>query len=245
MALFPVATHARDSCLSRRSLPCAPKRLLSRRRRQGGRAQRLWRRVEMARDIRIALDAMGGDYGPPVVVPAAAIALVRRPDVSFQIYGDEKIILPLLARHPPLVRKSTVIHCDVSIKMTDKPSQALRAGRRTSSMWQAIDAVKRQEADCVVSAGNTGALMAMAKFCLRTLPHIDRPALAVLWLADHHAGRGDAVVKLLELARRVPGARLDIVGMIDVLEGDLKRHLHGDGSTSCSRTPGSVRGSML
>jgi phosphate acyltransferase len=135
----------------------------------------------MARDIRIALDAMGGDYGPPVIVPAAAIALVRRPDVSFQIYGDEKIILPLLARHPALTRKATVIHCDVSIKMTDKPSQALRTGRRTSSMWQAIEAVKKGEADFAISAGNTGALMAMAKVCLRTMPLVDRPAIAAMW----------------------------------------------------------------
>ena len=65
--------------------------------------------------------------------------------------------------------------------MTDKPSQALRAGRRASSMWRAIEAVKTSEADCAISAGNTGALMAMAKFCLHMLPLIDRPALAAMW----------------------------------------------------------------
>ena len=65
--------------------------------------------------------------------------------------------------------------------MTDKPSQALRAGRRTSSMWRAIEAVKDGEADCAVSAGNTGALMAMAKVCLHMLPMIDRPAIAAMW----------------------------------------------------------------
>ena len=117
----------------------------------------------MANEVRIALDGMGGDCGPSVVVPAAAIALVRRPDVSFSLYGDEKLIRPLLAANAALAKKTRLVHCDVSVKMTDKPSQALRAGRRSSSMWQAIDAVKKGEADFAISAGNTGALMAMAK----------------------------------------------------------------------------------
>ena len=84
-------------------------------------------------------------------------------------------------QHPKLAERSTVRHCEVAIKMTDKPSQALRTGRRTSSMWQAIEAVKNGEADCAVSAGNTGALMAMAKFCLHMLPMIERPAIAAMW----------------------------------------------------------------
>ena len=135
----------------------------------------------MNKDIRIALDAMGGDHGPSVVLNAAAIALVRRPDVDFILFGDEKAIAPLLAARPALARKSRVVHCDVAVKMTDKPSQALRFGRRASSMWLAIEAVKKGEADCAVSAGNTGALMAMAKICLRTMPQIERPALAAMW----------------------------------------------------------------
>jgi phosphate acyltransferase len=135
----------------------------------------------MAGDIRIALDAMGGDHGPSVVLPAAAIALVRRPDVRFQIYGDERIIRPLLAAHPALAGKARIFHSDVAVKMTDKPSHALRMGRRTSSMWQAIEAVKRGDADFAISAGNTGALMAMAKVCLRTMPLVDRPAIAAMW----------------------------------------------------------------
>jgi glycerol-3-phosphate acyltransferase PlsX len=135
----------------------------------------------MKRDIRIALDVMGGDHGPGVVVPAAAIALERRPDVGFLMYGDEKIISPLLSARPGLAAKTRVVHCDVAIQMTDKPSQALRHGRRVSSMWQAIEAVKKDEADCAVSAGNTGALMAMAKVCLHMLPLIERPAIAAMW----------------------------------------------------------------
>ncbi len=144
----------------------------------------------MARDIRIALDVMGGDHGPSVVVAAAAIARERRPDVSFLLFGDERSIAPLLTSRPALAKKSRIIHCDVAIRMTDKPSQALRSGRRTSSMWQAIEAVKKGEADCAVSAGNTGALMAMAKVCLHMLPLIERPAIAALWPTL----RGESVV---------------------------------------------------
>ena len=135
----------------------------------------------MASDIRIALDAMGGDSGPSVVVPGAAIALERRPDLRFLVYGDEATVAPLIAAYPRLAGRSRVFHASVAVKMTDKPSQALRTGRRVSSMWQAIDAVKSGHADCAVSAGNTGALMAMAKFCLHTLAPIDRPAIAALW----------------------------------------------------------------
>ena len=135
----------------------------------------------MKKVIRVALDVMGGDHGPGVAVPAAAIALERRPDLAFLLYGDERQIAPLLSRHQALAGKSRVVHCDVAVKMTDRPSQALRSSRRTSSMWRAIEAVKKGEADCAVSAGNTGALMAMAKICLHMLPMIERPALAAMW----------------------------------------------------------------
>ncbi|HEY6734524.1 MAG TPA: phosphate acyltransferase, partial [Roseiarcus sp.] len=122
----------------------------------------------MAGDVRIALDAMGGDHGPTIVLDAAALALERRPDIAFLLYGDKSAITPILERHPKLAAGSRIFHTDVAVKMSDKPSQALRTGRRVSSMWQAIEAVKSGAADCAVSAGNTGALMAMAKFCLHT-----------------------------------------------------------------------------
>ena len=135
----------------------------------------------MTEPVRIALDAMGGDHGPSVVVPGAAIALERRPDLTFVFAGDEKLLRPLLDANPKLAAVSRLLHTDVSVKMDAKPSQALRMGRRNSSMWLALDAVKKGEADVTVSAGNTGALMAMAKICLRTMPQIDRPAIACLW----------------------------------------------------------------
>ena len=133
---------------------------------------------------------MGGDHGPGVVVPAAAIALERRPDTRFILFGDEKIVAPLVAARSALAKKAEIVHCDVAVKMTDKPSQALRQGRRVSSMWRAIEAVKRGEAQCAVSAGNTGALMAMAKVCLHMLPLIDRPAIAAMWPTT----RGESIV---------------------------------------------------
>jgi glycerol-3-phosphate acyltransferase PlsX len=94
---------------------------------------------------------------------------------------------------------SSVIHTDVAVSMHDKPSQALRRGRKTSSMWLAIEAVKKGEADVAVSAGNTGALMAMARFCLRTLPGVDSPAIAAVWPTV----RGDSVV--LDLGATIGG----------------------------------------
>lgn len=135
----------------------------------------------MGAPVTIALDAMGGDHGPSVAIPGAALSLVRHPDAAFILFGDEAAIRAQLAEHPALAANSRVVHSDVAISMDAKPSQALRAGRGRSSMWMALDAVKKGEANAVVSAGNTGALMAMAKFCLQTLPKIDRPAIAAIW----------------------------------------------------------------
>jgi len=135
----------------------------------------------MPQKVRIALDAMGGDHGPSVVVPGAAVALAQHPGASFILFGDQAKIEPLLGAHPQLREACRLVHTDVAVRMEDKPSQALRNGRWKSSMWLAIDAVKKGDADVAVSAGNTGALMAMAKFNLRMLPGIERPAIAGLW----------------------------------------------------------------
>lgn len=144
----------------------------------------------MSKQVTISLDAMGGDHGPKVVVPGAAIALERRPDSKFVMFGDEKLVVPLLEQHPKLKAVTTFHHTDVSVKMEDKPSQALRAGRYKSSMWKAIEATKTGEASVTVSAGNTGALMAMSKFCLKSMAHIERPAIAAIWPTV----RGESVV---------------------------------------------------
>ncbi|GFO82077.1 phosphate acyltransferase PlsX [Methyloceanibacter sp.] len=135
----------------------------------------------MGDPVTIALDAMGGDHGPSVVIPAAAIALVRHPNMRFIMVGDRDQIAAELKNHPDLAAKSEIVHSDIAIAMDAKPSQALRNGRWKSSMWLAIQAVRDGQADSVVSAGNTGALMAMAKFCLKTIKGIDRPAIAAIW----------------------------------------------------------------
>lgn len=129
----------------------------------------------------ISIDAMGGDAGPETVLSGLDL-LVRETDrVQFLLFGDEATLQSELKNYPAVAARATVIHCLSSIKMDDKPSQALRSGRRHSSMWRSIEAVKEGRASACVSAGNTGALMAMAKICLKTLPEIQRPALAGFW----------------------------------------------------------------
>src|SRR6202451_2428 len=135
----------------------------------------------MSDKVRIALDAMGGDHGPAVVVAGAEVALARHPESQFLLFGNAAQIAPLLDARPALKSICRLIHTEIAVRMEDKPSQALRYGRWKSSMWLAIDAVKKGDADMVVSAGNTGALMAMSKFNLKTLSGIDRPAIAALW----------------------------------------------------------------
>jgi glycerol-3-phosphate acyltransferase PlsX len=153
----------------------------------------------MPQKVRIALDAMGGDVGASVVIPGAATSLTRHPDTEFLLYGDCKVIDEQLAGYPALKAASRVVHTDVTVSNHDKPSVALRRGRKSSSMWLAIDAVKKGEADVAVSAGNTGALMAMARFHLHTMPGINRPAIAAVW----PTARGDSVV--LDLGATIGG----------------------------------------
>jgi glycerol-3-phosphate acyltransferase PlsX len=161
----------------------------------------------MPSKVRIALDAMGGDAGAAVVIPGAAISLGRHRDTEFLLVGDRARIEPELDRHPQLKSVSKIIHTDVAVSGSDKPSQALRRGRRTSSMWMAIDAVKQGEADVAVSAGNTGALMAMARFHLRTLRGIDRPAISAIWPTQ----RGQSVV--LDLGATIGGDARHLVAL--------------------------------
>jgi glycerol-3-phosphate acyltransferase PlsX len=127
--------------------------------------------------VTLALDAMGGDHAPDIVLKGAEIAVQRAPDLHFLLFGAESGMRPLLAKLPSLAAAASVFHTTEMVPGDAKPSLALRAGRRTS-MRLAIDAVADGRADGVVSAGNTGALMAMAKFVLKTLPGIDRPAIA-------------------------------------------------------------------
>ena len=120
---------------------------------------------------------MGGDDAPAMVVRGANIARQRYRDARYLLFGDEKRLQPLLAKFRKLRDVCTIRHTDEVVTADAKPSAALRSGRQ-SSMRLAINAVAEGDAQGVVSAGNTGALMAMAKFVLKTLPGIDRPAMA-------------------------------------------------------------------
>lgn len=131
----------------------------------------------MTQTITIALDAMGGDQSTRMVVAGADLARVRYPMARFLLFGDQAVIDPSLDRFEKLRAVAEVGHTDQTVSADAKPSQALRRGK-TSSMRLAIDAVADGRADAVVSAGNTGALMAMSKIVLRMLPGIDRPAMA-------------------------------------------------------------------
>ena len=190
----------------------------------------------MASPKTIALDAMGGDHGPEVVIPGAALSLERHPALSFIFFGDETRINPVLARHSALQGRARVVHTAHVISMDEKPSQALRRGKG-SSMWLTLDAVKKGEAHAAVSAGNTGALMAMSKVILRTVSGIERPALAALWptinaeciVLDVGANVGATARKLSEfalmgaaMARAIFHIERPTVGLLNVGVEDIK-----------------------
>ena len=143
----------------------------------------------MAGELTVSIDAMGGDEGPSVVVAALARSVLRHPGVKFILHGDEAELKPLLEKRQALFERATIRHTPDRVRMEEKPSLALRRGRN-SSMWRALESVKTKEAQVAVSAGNTGALMAMSMFNLGTLEGISRPAIAALWPTK----RGQSVV---------------------------------------------------
>ena len=126
---------------------------------------------------RIAVDAMGGDEGLAVMLAGVARARRQFEGMRFLLVGDEAAIAAGLKNHPNLEQNSEIVHAPDRVDAAEKPTQAIRRAR-TTSMGVAIDLVKRGRASAAVSSGNTGALMARAKRALRTLPGIDRPALA-------------------------------------------------------------------
>ncbi len=191
----------------------------------------------MKQGLVIALDAMGGDAGPAIVVPGAALAAERHPDVKFVLFGDEAAVKPLADKERKLSGRYELVHTEIAIAMDDKPSQALRRGRGKSSMWRTIDAVKQGQAHAAVSAGNTGALMAMSRFVLKTLDGIERPAIAAQWptlrgesvVLDVGATVGADARQLLEFAvmgeamsRCLTGLKQPTVGLLNIGVEELK-----------------------
>ncbi|MCR9073034.1 MAG: phosphate acyltransferase PlsX [Alphaproteobacteria bacterium] len=193
----------------------------------------------MSDGLTIALDAMGGDQAPDMVVRGADIALERSPELKFIFVGDEARIAPLVAKTKRLRNQSPeIVHTDKKISAEDKPSVALRQGKH-SSMRMAIDLVSQGRADCVVSAGNTGALMAMSKLVLRPIPGIDRPAIAGFFptrrgesaMLDLGANVVCDATNLVQFAimgqifvRTVLGVERPVVGILNVGSEEQKGH---------------------
>jgi glycerol-3-phosphate acyltransferase PlsX len=170
--------------------------------------------------VRVALDAMGGDHGPGVAIDGAGLALQRHPESEFLFFGNSTLVAPLVDARPSLKAASRIVHTEVAVSMDAKPSQALRYGRWKSSMWLAIEAVKKGEADVAISSGNTGALMAMAKFELKMLRGIERPAIAALWPTL----RGESIV--LDLGASI-GADAEHLVNLAVMGAAMARILFG------------------
>jgi glycerol-3-phosphate acyltransferase PlsX len=183
----------------------------------------------------LAVDAMGGDHAPDMVVGGLELAAERHPAARFLLVGDEAKLAPLLGRHRRAAQHCTIRHTAEAISANLKPSAALRL--RTASMRLAIDAVAAGEASGVVSAGNTGALLTLSKIVLKTLPGIERPAMAAIG----PSARGDVVMldlganvacdtrNLVEFAvmgdvfaRTVLGLTAPSIGLLNVGSEELK-----------------------
>ncbi|NDC56348.1 MAG: phosphate acyltransferase, partial [Alphaproteobacteria bacterium] len=192
----------------------------------------------MSAETVIAIDAMGGDNAPAAMIDGAAIAAMRFPGAKYIFFGDQPLVQSLLAKHAHLASRSVIRHTPDKISSDMKPSQALRQGRN-SSMRLALDAVADGEAQCAVSAGNTGALMALAKFALKTLPNIDRPALAgtipttrgqslMMDLGANIECDSENLVQFALmgaiLARTVLGIQKPSVGILNVGSEEIKGH---------------------
>lgn len=133
----------------------------------------------------ISIDAMGGDNSPRVVIEGLAIAAKKNPDIRFLVFGDESKINPIFNLYPALKKVCEIRHAPEKVSNDDKPSQVIR--NKNTSMYMAIDAVRKGDAKAVVSAGNTGALMAISKIVLRTITKIHRPA--IVSIMPHRNGK--------------------------------------------------------
>jgi glycerol-3-phosphate acyltransferase PlsX len=189
-------------------------------------------------DLVISIDAMGGDHGPDVVVPALARAVKDGVAARFLLHGDEARLTPALAKLPTLAGRYEVRHTDKVVGSDEKPAQAMRRGKGTS-MWNAIESVKSGEAGACVSAGNTGALMAIAMLQLRTAAGMERPALVASWptprghtaVLDVGANISCDAQRLVEFAimgaafhHAVHGSARATVGLLNVGSEDGKGH---------------------
>lgn len=190
----------------------------------------------MGRGLTVSIDAMGGDAGPGVVVAGLARSIVRHPGVQFLLHGDEALLKPLLGKRPKVAARTQLRHSAERVRMEEKPSQVLRRGRNTS-MWRALESVANKEAEVAISAGNTGALMAISMYQLGVLEGVGRPAIAVLWptkrgqtvVLDVGANVATSAGQLVDFAvmgeafaRAILGLERPTVGLLNVGAEDLK-----------------------
>lgn len=154
----------------------------------------------------IAIDAMGGDFGPSVVIPASLNALKQFPKLRLILVGDEQVVRQCILSHGGELSDRLIIrHASEKVGADESPAKALR-NKKDSSMRVAINLVHKKEADACVSSGNTGALMATARFVLKTLPGIDRPAII-----SPMPGRGKRVTYMLDLGANVDCTSLHLL----------------------------------
>jgi phosphate acyltransferase len=194
----------------------------------------------LTQPIFISIDAMGGDHGPPVVIPGIvrACSWLAERKVRLIVHGDEAQIAPLLDKHSAAKSLCEIRHTDTVVAMDEKPAQAMRRGKGTS-MWNAVELVKTGEAAAAVSAGNTGALMAISKLLLRMAADLERPAIVASWpslrglttVLDVGANVDCDAERLVDFAimgeafhRAVHGVAQPTVGLLNVGSEDVKGH---------------------
>ena len=191
----------------------------------------------MTATVTLSLDAMGGDIGPDVIVPAGVRAIEIDPDLRLVLVGDEKILTPRLRSVKPALRgRLDIRHASQQVAMDEAPSSALRT-KKDSSMRVAIDLVKAGTTQACVSAGNTGALMATGRYVLKTLPGIDRPAIItalptmrghthVLDLGANIDCSAEHLFQFAvmgaELVRAVDGTHRPRIGLLNIGEEEIK-----------------------
>ena len=187
----------------------------------------------------LSIDGMGGDAAPDIVVEGIAVAAKRRGDVRYLIHGDAARIEALLTRFPGAKAVSPVMPAEKTIRMDVKASQALRQGKG-SSLWNAVASVENGEANAVVSAGNTGAFMAISMFRFRTMDGVHRPALTTRWpsmkggytvmldVGANVEADGEQLVEFAIMgeafARAVAGIAKPSVGLLNVGAEEQKGH---------------------
>jgi glycerol-3-phosphate acyltransferase PlsX len=188
----------------------------------------------------LSIEAMGGDAAPEVAIEGLSLFCQRRDNIHFILHGDEARLSALLAKHPEALKRCDIRHTDIFVRMEDKPSQALRKARG-SSMWNAVECVKRGEAQAAVSAGNTGALMAISIMLLRKMPGVHRPGMTALWptmtgtsvVLDVGANLEADAAQLVTFgvmgeayARAVTGKARPSIGLLNIGSEDSKGHGH-------------------